>query len=258
MTTSRPQIMGILNCTPDSFYDGGTALDVATRVAKGVRLIAEGAAIIDVGGESTRPGSSPISADEEIARVAPVVKKLRSYTRLPISIDTYRAAVAEAALQAGATIINDIFAGERDPQMFAVAKKYAAPVVIMHCQGEPRTMQQAPVYADVVREVIDYLHARRRAARAAGVGQVIVDPGFGFGKTVEHNWTLFNALGEICAEFHRENAPVLIGVSNKNMLGGDPRDRVAKSVEAAVRAAQLGADIVRVHNIAETRTAINN
>jgi dihydropteroate synthase len=247
--------MGILNCAPDSFYDGA-AMSVADRVEKGLRLLAAGAAMLDIGGESTRPGAVPIGTAAEISRVAPVIDKLRRRTDAPISIDTYRAEVAEAALSAGATIINDIFAGERDPRMFAVAKKFAAPTILMHCRGEPRTMQDAPDYADVVGEVRAYLRERLYAAKASGVAEVIVDPGFGFGKTTAHNWTLFAALGDICAEFHALGVPVLIGVSNKRMFGGDVNDRVAKSAEASARAEQAGVDFVRVHNVAETAAAL--
>jgi dihydropteroate synthase len=247
--------MGILNCTPDSFYDGAEK-SVAARVRRGLRLLADGAEIIDIGGESTRPGAAKVSAKAEIARVVPVIEALRRRTAAPISIDTYKASVAEAALRAGANIINDIFAGA-DRRMFAVAQKFSAPIILMHSQGEPRTMQLAPKYKNVAAEVTEFLWRRVAEARKFNL-RVIVDPGFGFGKTTEHNWELFRALKSFCAEFHREKIPVLIGVSNKTMLGGAVAERREKSVAAALDAIKMGADIVRVHNVAETAILIQN
>lgn len=240
------KIMGILNCTPDSFYDGAI-LTVDERVEKGLRLIADGAQIIDVGGESSRPYSRAISVEEEINRVVPVIKKLRQYTDCVISIDTVKSAVASAALSVGANIINDISAGENDQQMFSTAQQFSAPIILMHRQGTTATMQNNPQYHHVVEEVIAYLHQRVNLARKFGL-TAIVDVGFGFGKTTEHNWELFNALPKICAEFHEREVNVLIGVSNKSMFGGEISTRENASTAAEKQAINFGVDIIRTHH----------
>lgn len=254
---SRPLVMGILNVTPDSFSDGGSYVDADAAVAAGARMLDEGADIIDVGGESTRPGSDPVSADEEIARVAPVVRSLAAMGAC-VSVDTRHASVAAAALDAGAAIINDV-SGFRDPEMVSVAAGSHAGVVVMHMQGEPKTMQAAPVYEDVVAEVAAYLGAQARALQSAGVapGRIAIDPGLGFGKTTAHNLELLRRLDALAALGY----PVLVGASRKRFIGeitgvAEPRERVAGSVAAALDSVARGAAIVRVHDIAATVQAL--
>ena len=250
--------MGILNVTPDSFYDGGTHAVLEAALAHGRTLIAEGADVIDVGGESSRPGAQPISADEECDRVVPVVAGLRRETDRPISIDTTKAAVAAAALGAGADVVNDISAGRFEPAILDRAAEHGAGFVLMHMQGTPATMQTAPRYDDVVAEVVAFLRERTAAAGAAGIeaGRVWLDPGIGFGKRREHNLALL-------AHLHRIvdlGFPVLVGASRKRFLAVDehdsPGDRLAASLAAATLAAANGAAIVRVHDVAATRRAL--
>ena len=252
----RPLIMGILNVTPDSFSDGGRYLLPDAARARAEAMLAEGADLLDIGGESTRPNAPLVSEQEEIDRVLPVLEALRDYP-VPISLDTRRTAVMRAGLALGVDLINDVAALEDDGAIAAVAASSAA-VCLMHKQGTPQTMQQAPQYRDVVAEVIDYLATRVHAALAGGIAasRLLVDPGFGFGKTVEHNYALLARLGE-CARL----APVLAGLSRKSMLGAVtgqdvPARRVAASVAAALLACQHGAAIVRVHDVAETRDAL--
>lgn len=252
----RPLIMGILNVTPDSFSDGGRYLLPDAARTRAEAMLAEGADLLDIGGESTRPNAPLVSEQEEIDRVLPVLEALRDYP-VPISLDTRRTAVMRAGLALGVDLINDVAALEDDGAIAAVAASSAA-VCLMHKQGTPQTMQQAPQYRDVVAEVIDYLATRVHAALAGGIAasRLLVDPGFGFGKTVEHNYALLARLGE-CARL----APVLAGLSRKSMLGAVtgqdvPARRVAASVAAALLACQHGAAIVRVHDVAETRDAL--
>ena len=258
-----PLIMGILNCTPDSFANQATdaPMDTAGRIEKAFQMIADGADIIDIGGESTRPGATPLTAEEEISRVLPVLTAIRQASLVPISIDTYHAATAAAALDAGADLINDIFAGDPeaggDAKMFAVAQRYAAPVILMHTQGVPTVMQDAPHYENVAREVGAYLRRRAEAARAASL-ECIVDPGFGFGKTAEHCRELFRALPELCQEFQALDIPVMVGLSRKSMFGGDVAGREKASVTAAAEAVAAGAAIVRVHDVKATKTALRD
>ena len=252
--------MGILNVTPDSFSDGGRFVDHADAVAHGLRLAAAGAAIVDVGGESTRPGAHPVGVAEEIDRVVPVVTGLAGHVR--VSVDTAKPEVAAAAVAAGATLVNDVSAS-----LHEVAADHGVGWIAMHMQGEPRTMQEHPRYDDVAAEVAEHLVARAEAARRAGVDEVWIDPGIGFGKTYAHNWALLAALPELCAA----GWPVAVGTSRKAFLGaalaapgtGDGSvavvpvdDRLEGSVATAVHAAACGADIVRVHDVAATVAAL--
>jgi len=252
-----PYIMGVLNVTPDSFSDGSRFQDAAAPRA--LAMLEAGADIIDVGGESTRPGAEPVDEGAEIARVAPVIAALRAATKAPISIDTMKPAVARAAISAGATIWNDVSALQ-NPGALETAAALQRPIVLMHMQGEPRTMQANPHYGDVVAEVIAFLRARVEMAEVKGVVDIWVDPGIGFGKTLEHNLALLRATGRIVEEVGR---PVLIGASRKRFIQAiDPSatdagaDRLAGSVIAAVYAAQHGAGCLRVHDVAETVQAL--
>jgi len=245
--------MGVVNVTPDSFSDGGVNLDPSDAVASARRMLAQGAAIVDVGGESTRPGAEGVSADEELRRVAPVLAALEG--EVPASIDTSKAEVARRALELGAEFVNDVTALRADPELAGVVADSGAYLCLMHMQGEPRTMQRDPRYGDVVSEVAAFLEERLDAAVAAGVAenQICLDPGIGFGKTVEHNFELIRRLGELTAL----GRPVLVGISRKSSLGkllGDPDAKtgtVAASVGAAVAAYERGATILRVHDVRE-------
>ena len=240
--------MGVLNVTPDSFSDGGQWLDPAAAVARGLRLVEEGADIVDVGGESTRPGAAPVPVDEELRRVLPVVEALAP--RVRVSIDTRKAEVAEAAVAAGATLVNDVSASLAE---VVAAAGPGVGWVAMHMKGDPRTMQQSPTYDDVVAEVAAFLLARATAARNAGVEEVWIDPGIGFGKTPAHNLLLLRHLADLV----ETGFPVVVGASRKTFLGhltgGAPaHDRVEASVAAAGWALDQGAAMVRVHDVAPT------
>jgi len=256
----RPLVMGIVNVTPDSFSDGGRFLGPDAALAHARRLIAEGADILDVGGESTRPGAEPASEADEIARVVPVIAALRRETALPISIDTMKPAVARAAFAAGATMWNDITALARSPGSLAVAAELGGQVVLMHMQGEPRTMQAEPTYGDVVAEVGDFLAARAEAAMAAGVERtnIWIDPGIGFGKTLAHNLALLANLDRFVAL----GFPVLIGASRKSFIRRLDRsaktadDRLGASLAAALAGAQAGVTAIRAHDVRETVQAL--
>ena len=257
LVLDRPRVVGILNVTPDSFSDGGAHADTDAAVSHALRLAEEGADLLDVGGESTRPGAVPVSLDEELARVLPVVEQLASRTDVPISIDTSKPEVMRAAVAAGAGLINDVAALRRDGALEAAAE-LGVPVCLMHMQGEPRTMQDAPHYDDVVGEVHRFLTERLFVCQLAGIDKkkILVDPGFGFGKTLEHNLALLRALDRLA-----ELAPVLVGLSRKSMIGTltgreQPAERAAGSAAAALIAAQNGAAIVRVHDVAITRDAL--
>jgi dihydropteroate synthase len=253
---SRPLVMGIVNVTPDSFSDGGAFLSAARAIEHGERLIAEGADIVDIGGESTRPGAQPVDAEAELARVLPVLRALREFP-IPVAVDTMKPAVMRAAIAEGASMINDVNALRAGGALEAVADSEAA-VCLMHMLGEPRTMQESPRYDDVVGEVRAFLAARVAAAVAAGIppGRIAVDPGFGFGKTLAHNMLLLRELAALCAL----GPPVLFGASRKSSLGritGRPvEERVHASVAAALLAAERGASILRVHEVAATRDAL--
>jgi len=257
--SARTLFMGILNVTPDSFSDGGRFLDHEAAVRHGLSMASDGADLVDVGGESTRPGSDPVPVSEEIDRVVPVIKRLA--TELPstsISIDTRKADVAEAALDAGATIVNDVWAGA-DPRMFDVAREAGAGMVLMHMQGEPKTMQQAPQYGDVVREVRDYLADRVRAAVDAGIARerLCVDPGLGFGKNEHHSLLLMRKIDALL-DIGR---PVLVGPSRKSFIGSvlggaDVAERTEGTVGAVSYMVSRGAHIVRVHDVREVVRAV--
>jgi dihydropteroate synthase len=249
----RPLVMGIVNVTPDSFSDGGLFASTPAAVEHALRLAGEGADILDIGGESTRPGSQPVSLGEELARVIPVVRAVAEQTRVPISVDTTKAEVARQAVAAGAAIINDITAGRGDPEMVDVVRESGAGVILMHMQGTPETMQLNPHYEDVVDEVSGFLRERTDAFVRAGVPaeRIAIDPGIGFGKTFEHNMTLLRDLGELASI----GRPVVLGVSRKGMLGqitGRPRgERLAASLAAACYCAARGAaHVLRVHDVA--------
>jgi dihydropteroate synthase len=250
--------MGVVNVTPDSFYDGGLYFEPARAIEHALKLTADGADIIDVGGESSRPGASPISAKEERARILPVIEVLREKKEVLISVDTSKAEVAEAAVAEGADIINDISAGRFDPRLLPLAAKTGAGLVLMHMKGSPRTMQSLASYEDVVAEVRSFLAERLEAARACGVGEgsVICDPGIGFGKKLEHNLALLDNLG-VLAQLGR---PVLVGISRKSFIGGilsaEPKDRLEGTIAAAVVCVLNGASILRVHDVLEVRRAL--
>jgi dihydropteroate synthase len=254
----RGVIMGILNVTPDSFSDGGNYIDAEAAVAHALQMVEEGAEIIDVGGESTRPGAAEVSSDEEIRRVVPVIRMLRERSETAISVDTSKAGVARAALEAGAEIINDVTALTGDPDMAAVATESKAGVVLMHMQGTPRNMQKDPHYEDVVLEVKEYLASRFVTARKAGIEEerIAIDPGIGFGKTPEHNWALIRELGA----FAQSGRPVLLGVSRKSLLkdiaGDDMSRRDAATAALTALGHSKGARIFRVHEIAGNVAAL--
>jgi len=252
----RPLVMGVLNVTPDSFSDGGTFLDRGAAAARARRMAEEGADIIDIGGESTRPGAAPVSADEELDRILPVLRDLGNL-EVPVSVDTRRPRVMREAVAAGASMINDVQALAAPGALEAVAQSGCA-VCLMHMKGEPRTMQQDPQYADVVDEVKEFLSDRISRAEKAGIARerIVVDPGFGFGKALAHNLQLLARLGELAAL----GVPVLAGLSRKSMLGAitgrAAGDRLAASVAAALLAAERGATILRVHDVNETKDAL--
>jgi dihydropteroate synthase len=254
---SVPRIMGILNITPDSFSDGGEFIAPAQAVAHAQRMVEDGAAIIDVGGESTRPGAEPVPETQELERVIPVIEALRQALPVPVSIDTRKPAVMQAAVQAGAGLINDINA-LRAPGALATVAALGVPVCLMHMQGSPQTMQEAPVYRDVVAEVADFLVGRAEACQAAGIARkrILLDPGFGFGKTTQHNLQLLRRLDVLVARGY----PVLVGLSRKALIGnvlGLPVDkRLYPGLALAVLAVWQGAAIVRTHDVVATGEAI--
>jgi dihydropteroate synthase len=253
---TRPVVMGIINVTPDSFSDGGRFLDARQAIEQGRRLIEEGAAILDIGGESTRPGADPVPADVELRRVLPVIEAL-SGSRVILSIDTSKPEVMRKAAAAGAAIINDVRA-LRQPGALEAAAETGCAVCLMHMQGEPRTMQQAPTYADVVNDIKAFLEGRVQSCRAAGIPaeRLAIDPGFGFGKTLAHNAELLRRLDELTAL----GWPLLVGLSRKSMLGKildrPATERVYGSVALAVMAVLKGARIVRAHDVAATVDAV--
>lgn len=257
-TRERPFVMGIVNVTPDSFSDGGRFDDLPRSVEHGLKLAADGADILDIGGESTRPGAEPVSEADEIARTAPVIEALRRETGLPISIDTMKPEVARAAFAAGATIWNDVNA-LRAPGALEAAADLDALVCLMHMRGEPRTMQDDPRYDDVVREVETYLTERAEAAIAAGISRskIWIDPGIGFGKTLEHNLELLRSIPDLT----RHGFPLLIGASRKRFIAaideaGQADKRLGGSLAVALHAAAKGAAILRVHDVRETVQAL--
>jgi dihydropteroate synthase len=254
----RPLVMGIVNVTPDSFSDGGQYFDHGAAVAHGLQLANDGADLLDIGGESTRPYSDRVAADEESRRVLPVIQALAGQVSIPLSIDTNKASVARAAVDAGAEIINDVTGLEGDPNMIAVAKQTCVGVCAMHMQGTPQTMQDNPTYTNVVAEVLDYLRQRRDALMAAGIDRerICLDPGIGFGKTHEHNITLMRH----CHEFHILGCPLLVGHSHKGFLGkligNKEANRTNATLGAALALAVQGVQIVRVHDVRPVRDAL--
>ena len=255
-----PVVVGILNVTPDSFSDGGDFLDPEAAAEHAATMLDEGAGILDLGGESTRPGSDPVSQEEELRRVIPVIERVLTVRQeAVISVDTYRAGTAAAAIEAGARIINDVTALRSDPRMASVVKEAACPVILMHMKGEPKTMQSEPHYEDVVREVRDFLARRAEYAVSAGIGpeNVIVDPGIGFGKNLEHNLTLLRNLDDIVDL----GFPVLIGASRKTFIGRitgvqEARERAFGTVATTVLAYERGATFFRVHDVRANREAL--
>ncbi len=253
----RPSVMGILNVTPDSFSDGGRFETLTTALAQADRLVAEGADLIDIGGESSRPGSQPVALAEELDRVIPVVERLARRVEVPLSVDTTKPEVARAAIEAGASIINDI-GGLADPEMLRVVAGSEVGVVIMHMRGTPRTMQDAPEYSNVVEEVEAYLADRVRCVELSGIGRdrIAIDPGVGFGKSFDHNIQLLRRL----PRFERIGCPILVGTSRKGFLGKitgrSIAERESASVASALAASTRGASIVRVHDVAATVDAL--
>jgi dihydropteroate synthase len=252
----NPKLMGVVNVTPDSFSDGGLFLDAEAAVAHGRELVEQGAEILDVGGESTRPGAEEVSAEEELARVEPVVAGLGGTAA--VSIDTSKLAVAEAALNAGASIVNDITALRHDPEIGALCAERDAGLILMHMQGDPHTMQEAPAYDDVVDDVRTFLSERLEAALDAGVARerIWLDPGIGFGKNLDHNLELLRRLGEL-----RElGQPLVVGTSRKGFIGkvdgSAVGDRLGGTIASSVFAAADGADVLRVHDVAEMAQAL--
>jgi dihydropteroate synthase len=256
--TRRTAVMGIVNVTPDSFSDGGKFFDVDRAAAHGERLSAEGADVLDIGGESTRPGAEPVSIEEELRRVVPVIQKLRGKITIPISIDTLKSAVAKAALDAGADLVNDVTALGADADMAALVASEGVPVVLMHMQGTPRTMQHKPAYEDVVEEVCEYLKRRVDYALERGVAaeNIVIDPGIGFGKNVDHNLALLRGLPTLAAI----GLPLLVGASRKAFIGRlldlGPEERLEGSLAVSVAAALAGANMVRVHDVKEAVRAL--
>ncbi len=257
-------VMGILNVTPDSFSDGGVFYKASNAIARAQQMIKEGADIIDIGGESTRPFADPVSVEEEIRRVIPVITELSKNISVPISIDTAKAAVAKKAIEAGASIVNDVTAMEGDPEMASIVAEYGVPVIVMHMKGEPRTMQLDPHYDNPVKEIYDYLEKIIKKAEKNNIrrSMIIIDPGIGFGKTIEHNFILHKGL----EEFKKLDVPILIGSSRKafirKTLAGESKEEVSSELieigtQASVSASILnGAHIVRVHDVASTIATI--
>ena len=248
----RTLIMGILNVTPDSFSDGGDFFDVETALAQGRKMVEQGADIIDIGGESTRPGSDEVNCEEELRRVIPIVRKLSYELSVPISIDTYKARVAEEAVMAGASIINDIWGLQRDPDMARIAAEYNVPVIMMH------NKKGTDYEKDIIAEIIDFLNKSIKVAKEAGIdrGKLIIDPGIGFGKTLEQNMEVMARLGEL----HVLGCPILLGTSRKSMIGKildlTPKERIEGTIATTVMGIIQGVDIVRVHDVVENLRVI--
>jgi len=248
-------IMGVLNVTPDSFSDGGLFTDVDTAVAHGKKMVSDGADLIDVGGESTRPGAVPLSEKEELARILPVITQLLEQVSIPISIDTYKPHVADACLKTGAHLINDI-TGMIHPEMRMIAAKHKAPIILMHMKGTPKTMQQNPTYQDLLREITAFFQEQTTKARKTGIQHIILDPGIGFGKTVEHNLQILKHLDV----FKMFRCPICVGPSRKSFIGTitglSAKERLEGTLAAMTIAIMNGANIVRVHDVNECKRAI--
>jgi dihydropteroate synthase len=254
--SQRPHLMGILNITPDSFSDGGHYLDPDRALERAWEMVEEGADLIDIGGESSRPGAQSISVEEELQRIIPIIQVLAKKVPVPLSVDTVKAKVAEAALDKGASIINDISALSFDSQMAEVIARYRAPVILMHMLGNPRTMQQNPIYSDLIGQIKQYLNDNLRKAEDQGVEQIILDPGIGFGKTVEHNLRILQELDKLL-DLKR---PLLIGASRKSFIGNvldlPVDDRLEGSLAVACWAAIKGVHIIRIHDVKQTRRVL--
>jgi dihydropteroate synthase len=255
LSFERTLLMGVLNVTPDSFSDGGLFFDVETAVTHAKHMVQEGADIIDVGGESTRPGAAPLSPKEELQRVLPVVTRLTREISVPISIDTYKPLVAKACLKAGVHLVNDI-TGLVDPAMATLVAENDVPVVIMHMQGTPTDMQDHPMYGDVIKEINTFFHEQIANARNVGIKKIIIDPGIGFGKTLEHNLLILKHL----EAFTTHGCPLLVGPSRKSFIGkitgSPPQERTEGTIAAVVVAIMNGAHVVRVHDVKECKRAI--
>jgi dihydropteroate synthase len=262
LSVSAPAIMGVLNVTPDSFSDGGEVPDVHSALDRVARMVGDGARLIDVGGESTRPGSDPVAQDVELRRVIPVLEKaIPDYPEIMFSIDTTKYEVARRALECGAHMVNDVSGLQKDPRLADLCSRHRAALVIMHSQGPPKTMQQKPQYGDAVSEIASFLKEKAELAEKAGVEQVIIDPGIGFGKTLEHNLELIAKLSEIC----RLGYPVLVGASRKSMIGKLLADvhgerpvnkRLAGTLALHYHALLQGAAVLRVHDVREARDTL--
>jgi len=259
LTMDRARIMGILNVTPDSFSDGGDHADLASATARALAMQADGAEIIDIGGESTRPGAVTVAKAAEISRTAPVIAAIRAQSAVAISIDTRKADVAKAAIAAGASMVNDVAAFSHDPALAQVTADAGLPVCLMHAQGDPATMQNDPRYDDVLLDVFDFLAARIAQAEAAGIARdaIVIDPGIGFGKTQDHNLNLLRNV----SLFHALGCPILLGASRKRFIGTigggqDAKDRVAGSVAVALHGLSQGVQILRVHDTFATKQAL--
>lgn len=253
--SSRTHLMGVLNVTPDSFSDGGKFLTVEDAVRRGIKMAEEGADMIDVGGESTRPGSDPATIEEELSRIIPVIETLSKKIDIPISIDTYKSEVAKKALEAGAEMINDISALRFDPEMKEVAAEYQVPIVLMHIKGTPKNMQENPYYNDVIKEIIEYLKESIQIAKDVGIQEenIIIDPGIGFGKRLEDNLNILKNL----KKFSILNCPILVGPSRKSFIGKildlPVGERLEGSLAALAVSIMNGANIVRVHDVKESK-----
>lgn len=259
LSLDKPRIMGIVNVTPDSFSDGGNFLAAQSAIDHGLRLAEEGADILDIGGESTRPGAVPVPLDEELRRVMPVLEGLRARTDVRISIDTRKAEVMRQAAAAGADILNDVSALTHDPKALEVAAATGLPIMLMHAQGDPKTMNDDPQYTDVVLDVFDFLEQRVHACEAAGIpkAKLVADPGIGFGKHLRHNVAVLSAM----SLYHGLGIPVLLGASRKKLIGqlcnvDNAADRIPGSLAAALHSIAQGVQIVRVHDVAATRQAV--
>ena len=259
LSLERPRIMGIVNVTPDSFSDGGQHASTKAAIDHALRLAEEGADILDIGGESTRPGSEAVALDEELQRVIPVIEGVRAKTDKLISVDTRKAEVMRRAAQAGADILNDVSALSHDPMALEVAAESGLPVMLMHAQGDPKTMNDNPQYSDVVLDVFDFLESRIRACEAAGIpkAKIVADPGIGFGKHLHHNVAVMAGL----SLYHGLGVPLMLGASRKKMIGqlcnvDQPQDRVPGSLACVLAGAQAGVQIFRVHDVKETKQAL--
>jgi dihydropteroate synthase len=258
LAINKPIVMGIINATPDSFFEDSRKTSTYTAIEKAAQMINEGATIIDIGGQSTKPGSNPVSAEEEIERVVPIIKEIyRTFPAVFISIDTYYSSVAVAAAEAGACIVNDISGGLFDKEMIPTVGKLDVPYICMHIQGTPKTMQENPVYNNVTNDVLDYFIQRIAVCKEAGIKDVIVDVGFGFGKTIEHNYRLLKSL----SAFKMLGKPLLVGVSRKGMiykpLGITANEALNGTTVVNTIALQQGANILRVHDVKEAKEAID-